>query len=327
METKSQAYALRTVINKIKKRTISLDHKMQRITGQWNNSQKSLLIDSILRDYLIPPLLIWKKSDENVEYVIDGIQRLSTILSFINNDFPLSAKLEPIIVNGETIEIAKKRFSKLPQEFKDKIDEVQINTIMMLDATYEDVQRMFSRWNNSKPLNAAQKRTGIEDEKLLDIINRLASHEFIINITTKAQKKAAFDKDIVRQVLLLSEADKGYEFNGFGGSDINKFVEYYNENIDSDAIENLEKTFDYMKDVYTELPVNRVSIVPIVYTYFCALQQNKDLKKLDEKIKKFIETYEQNEEYSAFCNTGGTAKKEMVEGRINYFKKLLKSIK
>ena len=43
---------VQTITNKIKRGNISFTHKLQRREGVWNNSQKSLLIDSLLRGYL-----------------------------------------------------------------------------------------------------------------------------------------------------------------------------------------------------------------------------------------------------------------------------------
>ena len=63
------------------KNIISLSHKLQRPEGQWNNKQKSDLIDSLLRKYPVNPTYAIKE-ESGVLSVIDGIQRLSTVRDF-----------------------------------------------------------------------------------------------------------------------------------------------------------------------------------------------------------------------------------------------------
>src|SRR6185312_15419167 len=78
---------------------INLSPSYQRRGGIWNLERKQLLIDSILNEYDIPKLyfhhiLPWyskDKFDSKFKYaVIDGRQRLSTILDFLDDKFPLA---------------------------------------------------------------------------------------------------------------------------------------------------------------------------------------------------------------------------------------------
>ena len=59
----------------------------------WIQKAKSYLVDTILRDLPIPPLFIRLKIDtiskRVVREVVDGQQRLRTVLSFIAGDFPI----------------------------------------------------------------------------------------------------------------------------------------------------------------------------------------------------------------------------------------------
>lgn len=58
----------------------------------WELFQKQQLILSILQDKLINPLSINWKTDENILEVIDGKQRILSLLQFYNNKFPLVIK-------------------------------------------------------------------------------------------------------------------------------------------------------------------------------------------------------------------------------------------
>ena len=58
----------------------------------WELFQKQQLILSILQNKLINPLSINWKTDENILEIIDGKQRILSILQFYNNKFPLVIK-------------------------------------------------------------------------------------------------------------------------------------------------------------------------------------------------------------------------------------------
>jgi len=60
----------------------------QRPSGVWTIVQKQNLMDSILSGYDIPKFYLHRKSDKSLA-VVDGKQRISAIVDFIDNKFPL----------------------------------------------------------------------------------------------------------------------------------------------------------------------------------------------------------------------------------------------
>ena len=70
-----------------------LDPPYQRDLNVWEEDQKSFLMDTIFKNFPIPPIFLEQKIDSNTgvtKYdVIDGKQRLSTIIDFINNKIAL----------------------------------------------------------------------------------------------------------------------------------------------------------------------------------------------------------------------------------------------
>ena len=57
----------------------------------WTLEEKQAFIDSLSKNYSVPLFLFATKEKEgNVKYeIIDGMQRLNAIMSFIENDFPI----------------------------------------------------------------------------------------------------------------------------------------------------------------------------------------------------------------------------------------------
>ena len=71
MEYSMKTRALTSLIKDIDDKTITLSHKLQRKEGQWNRSQKSDLIDSLLRGYPINPTYAIK--DTGIWAIIDFV--------------------------------------------------------------------------------------------------------------------------------------------------------------------------------------------------------------------------------------------------------------
>ena len=53
----------------------------------WTQEEKQSLIDSILKKYPVPAILLATREDGKYE-IIDGLQRLHAIVSFVENAFP-----------------------------------------------------------------------------------------------------------------------------------------------------------------------------------------------------------------------------------------------
>lgn len=58
----------------------------------WDNAEKQNLIKSILSDYPIPLFLLAERTDSGATEIIDGLQRLNAIFSFIENKFTVNKK-------------------------------------------------------------------------------------------------------------------------------------------------------------------------------------------------------------------------------------------
>jgi hypothetical protein len=78
IRTDGYGMSIGEVISLYKNDEIDIHPEFQRIY-RWNDEQKSRLIESILLGIPIPPIFVSQRSD-GVWDVIDGVQRLSTIL-------------------------------------------------------------------------------------------------------------------------------------------------------------------------------------------------------------------------------------------------------
>ena len=79
----------------------------------WDRKRASKLIESFLKDIPVPVIYLAKRKDGRYE-VIDGLQRLTSVFKYFNNDYGLS----PLELLGH---LRDKRFKDLPRESQKKL--------------------------------------------------------------------------------------------------------------------------------------------------------------------------------------------------------------
>lgn len=305
---------LQALAKAMQKNTLLLTHKLQRREGQWSTKMKSELIDSLLRNYPINPTYCIKDGD--VLYTIDGVQRLSCIRDFLDNKFILSKTTESVIINGVKKEIAGKRFNKLDEDTQDALLNCELQVYELTEFTDKEVRQMFSRQNSGKKLNNRQLRSSIESDEFREIISSLTSHPFFEKCCTKTQVKSDVDKDIVLQVIMLTEKTEGISFKS---NDINKFIEDYQEHIDHSKIKTIREALNELNDQFDDLKIRQLSLPMIIFGCYLTIVEKKAVIKYISWLNKFIKGYDRNIEYLKYC-ASGTSSEEMVMGRLKYFK-------
>lgn len=317
----------KTLVNLVKDmetKKFSFNSPLQRQEDQWSRIQKSELIDSILRSYPLDPIRAIKLENGILD-VIDGKQRATTIRSYLNDEFPLSKKLENVIIEGNEYIIGGKKFSKLDEAVQDKIKGYEIQVYIFMDCTDKDVREMFRRQNNGTPLKNSQKLTVYQSEKLNNVIFELASHELFAKLLSHTQITKDVNKDIIREVLMLSEASKDNPITSFRAKDMANFVSNYE--VDDVKLEFIKQALDKLNEAIEEsTKITKVSISFIIYGMYRTIKDKKGTEKYcDWLINTFIADYDSNEEYKQFTQNG-TSNNENVTGRLNYFRSVIRGM-
>lgn len=124
---------------------------------------------------------------------------------------------------------------------------------------------------------------------------------------------------------MLTEQSKDYDFGSFRNSDINKFILEYQKHIDYNKIKLVKQSLDILDQNFKEIKIKQLSIPMCVYGMFRILKDQKSVSQYVIWFKKFITTYNTNEEYLKYCEAG-TSSSEMVKGRLDYFMKAIKAM-
>lgn len=147
-----------TIYHRIMRGTIDLRPDFQR-DMVWSKQKKQGLIDTILRDWKFPPvfLVVTTRHDaiEMLE-VLDGQQRLSSIVDFLQDGFPIDGTIEPYdqIISS----LHGKRFSSLPDTIKYRIEQYSVRVHELYDYKEGEPYELFFRLNQGVTLTPAEKR-------------------------------------------------------------------------------------------------------------------------------------------------------------------------
>lgn len=220
---------------------LSFEYSLQREEGQWKPSQKSLLIHSAIIGMDIPSIYIEKVVDnemkKEVYVVIDGVQRLSTLISYLDNKFALSKDTEDVTIFDKTYHIACKKFSQLPKEIQEHLLHQKIDTKELINYSRDEIEEQFYRLNNGSEFSKQQIIKVKLGEKLAKEFEPIENLDFWDRTgLSKAQKKHGIKTYLALQtIMLVSGEDYGCKF---GGTQTEKYAEkinaIYNDNSQTD---------------------------------------------------------------------------------------------
>ena len=133
----------------------------------WTKYKKQLLIDSIIRNFDIPKIYFVQDQDDITKYrLVDGQQRINALISFMNEEFALRDDAKEF--NGE--EIASKKINELPPNTLNEFNTRQLDVVVLIGYTREQEKDIFHRMQLGEPLNAPERRRGIEGNCSSEII-------------------------------------------------------------------------------------------------------------------------------------------------------------
>lgn len=198
------------------KGNLSFDNAVQR-SFVWKNTSKdnrmSMLIDSMLRGFPVPPMYcncIFDDIKNKTYDFLDGKQRTTTIIKFLNDEFPLVNIPTFEDEEGNEHDYNGLTFSQLPEDIRDNIKTYNFTVYYYENMEHEDAEEMFRRLNNGKSLTAIEltRANAISKEKIC----HLAKHE-IFNIALSEKSLAAYANEdiVIKTWILLYGKKKSFE--------------------------------------------------------------------------------------------------------------------
>ena len=92
-----QTYTLEMYLKKLKDQDIRQDQDVQRLSDQWSNSMMNELIITVLNDGYIPPVILGQEENSQM-WVVDGLQRSTTLMKFRYGSYKITISVEAPII-------------------------------------------------------------------------------------------------------------------------------------------------------------------------------------------------------------------------------------
>lgn len=164
----------------------------------WGDAARVMLIDSILNDIPMPKIFVSKAIKEMRTYrsVIDGQQRITTVLSFLNDGFKLRAPYSGPY-DG-------KKFSELPEEIRNDFLLYAIDFNEASGLPPEELREVYSRVNKYLvPLNRQELRKADLPGQFLKISEELANLDSLdeLGIFNATARRRSMDVEYVCELL------------------------------------------------------------------------------------------------------------------------------
>ena len=138
----SRTYSINDFIEWDDRGQLEISPKFQR-RSVWSPQAKSYLIDTILKDKPLPKIFIRATTDpktkKTTREIVDGQQRIRTILSFVKDGFRISK------VHNE--EFGGMLYSELPDEVQGEFLKYELSVDLLLDVQDRDILDVFARLN------------------------------------------------------------------------------------------------------------------------------------------------------------------------------------
>lgn len=137
----------------------------------WKREQQRELVESVLMNIPIPVVYVFE-NEEGRKQVVDGRQRIGTLISFLNNEFTLDKlKMLPRF-NG-------KKFEDLEPVYQSRIERYQILVYVIEPPTPERVKYdIFDRVNRGgTQLNSQEMRNALYQGEATRLLKRMSQEE------------------------------------------------------------------------------------------------------------------------------------------------------
>lgn len=201
--TQPYDYSIRQLVGEIERGGIRLDVEYQR-QYVWDNGKASRLIESLLLNVPIPVVYIAEDDDFSFE-VIDGLQRLTTLKRFLNNEFPLT---------GITVlkEIFGKTFNELTPRDQRRLSNRTIRCIAITMDSHPDIKfDVFERLNtNVAVLTAQELRNCVYRGSFNESIKDLGDYEPLNRLVGSSGRRRMVPAELVLRFFALKDGLSEY---------------------------------------------------------------------------------------------------------------------
>lgn len=303
-KVKRDTYMVSKLSGMINRGDLRDNHPQQRKSGQWDNNTRDNFIVTVIKNEDFDPIKICEQLTEQgvVLWLIDGLQRSTTIANYKAGKFALGRKIDPCIIEyqeaikGEdgnikyeniSYDLRGKAYKDLPEKLKEEFDNCPVDIVKHLDCTDEEVGRHIVRYNSGSPMVAAQKISAYM-HNTAKYVKELSGHAFFndcANYSETADKNGTVDK-------VVSEAIMGLNFFDVWNKDAKKIGRYLNDNATKDMFDKFDIYLNRLMNVITP-QTGKLFSSKNALIWFMLFDRFSKKGFSDDKFRLFLENYDE----------------------------------
>ncbi|MFU5000037.1 DUF262 domain-containing protein [Pseudomonas paraeruginosa] len=264
----------------------------------WTDEKRAFLIDSILKNFPIPPIFLHQKIDPDTGKtsfdVVDGKQRLTAITMFIRNELAVTNEF------GGSEDIGGKTFGEMEgylSEYKKSFWRYRLPLELIDSDDPSLIDEIFDRLNrNGEKLNGQELRKAkYYDTPLLKLVEKLANtNDFWKDrLSAATDKNRMEDHEFISELIFVIAEDKLF---GSNQETIDQKYEIYSKK-DEEWAKEIEEKFNTITELlksfnlnYDELKINGVSHLFGLWSFTVNRFENHQTSGINNKLPEFYST-------------------------------------
>jgi hypothetical protein len=264
-----------------------VDYNYQRPDDAWSMDDKQCLIDTILKDEPIPLFFFNVIAEEGYSYIVDGQQRINSILNFYDNKIKLNKKYSGVDYHGKTF---NGNFA-LNEEEMNQFLNYKLQTHVLEDYNDERVRLIFSRLQRGKPLQLGE-RLNAKPGKIVECMRQLAKHDFLKLSVGVSKNRYGVYPDAAR--ILFYEV---YGAKQMGSKEIYNFFDLRKDlDTNSKDFKSIQGTLNVLLRCFPKEPgdykyLEKHAWVLAVYSMVRELNLRYSLLNQEENIRSFVKEF------------------------------------
>lgn len=291
MKCQSADFNIEVLCSRINNKELDLQPNFQR--GEvWKLSKKQKLIDSILREWRIPPIHVILTEEYRSE-VLDGQQRLVAIRDFMNNEFAIDGTFPPL--NNTISDLDGLFYKDLSDTMQRKIRNYNLTVITLMEYNPQEPAELFFRLNQPTTLTSAEKRNAFigkprdQVKKLSEKFEKAGANRTILGF---ANSRMAYDEIISKLCYAIENSNISKKITS------EQIESLYRNNtpFSSETIAQVEIILDKLLNSIKNLSVYNITFSKaVLFSWFIFIKKNIKIEEKD--LSKIIENFELSRKY------------------------------
>ena len=339
-KTQKKTYMLKDILEKFEAGTFDKNHPLQRRSGRWPKDYKSGLITTVLRNEDFDPIKLCEQifDDSFKLWLIDGLQRLTVLQSYKNDEFAINPDQNFSIVYYQdektlkTVEydLRKKRYSQLPIELQKVFDGYNVDIVKHLDCTNKEIAYHMIRYNNNTAMNVNEKNFTYMLNMAEAIKNLSKKNRFFADCgdyKEPEKTKGVLERVVMESMMLLFHFDcwsKGKKMNI-----------YLDENASDAEIGAFEGELNRLTQIIDKETTGKLFNSKNSFIWFGAFHKFVEYGLDDNRFADFLVEFQDHlhsqpfaeydgENFDTYDANKGTKDKKVVSIKLDMIEKLMK---